>query len=552
MDASVENNFYGVRLNNTLTRLIAVLLLMAVIKVAAVSIGQALTDTSRSDELLSKYSFEETPEPKGIPTFTEYVGGVGRLTPEEYNGYRINYQNEYLPKLVDERAGPKPKRGVTEWDAHRLRIEQDISAEFERLFPPKNTDTIIDKAANIGHSAAIGFIKSLRLITYLGGMDNAAAMTLTRVMATHQDAMSETEKIEAQRAIEIIESAGEVSPLTGLQARLGNIRATWVVEALIVPFILLELIFFRKIQSWNWPKTASFKYPTWPSMRRNTVWSKVPKEQAKKHPKYGIKNGLVVLIIYLALSPLAIWGSLNKQLWEAGVTHSQFFTQSDSSVMVVFQILISLGMAGIVLWAMFTKQSKFRRIGTMVFATYFPVFFLLVLIFPSVAMGPAIAQGLIQWVIFGGLWVLYLQRSQRVRVTFEHTIKTLRTNSVGSNDEPTQSPPKKGSQIAITTPTALATEASSEVTESINTPPSPTEMISVPVNTVSTEPPPKVADEDEFLWSEVLKELDSSDRKNGLWAQCYAAHNGHEPAARADYLKTRVDQLRNVRQYPHT
>ena len=77
-------------------------------------------------------------------------------------------------------------------------------------------------------------------------------------------------------------------------------------------------------------------------------------------------------------------------------------------------------------------------------------------------------------------------------------------------------------------------------------------MISVPVNTVSTEPPPTVADEDEFLWSEVLKELDSSDRKNGLWAQCYAAHNGHEPAARADYLKTRVDQLRNVRQYPHT
>jgi hypothetical protein len=128
---------------------------------------------------------------------------------------------------------------------------------------------------------------------------------------------------------------------------------------------------------------------------------------------------------------------LNKQLWEAGVTHGEFFAHSDSSAMVFFQLLISLVMAGVVLWAMFTKQPKFRRISTAVFASYFPVFLLLAVIFPSAAMGQAIAQGFIQWVIFGGLWVLYLQRSQRVRVTFEHAIKTPRPEQMERTVDPT-------------------------------------------------------------------------------------------------------------------
>jgi hypothetical protein len=594
-----------VRLNNTLTRLLAVLLLMAVIKATAIPIDPVLThvEPSREDPLV-KYGYGEpekserlvrriellpvanlyTPsseddpieepikqmpniitlppeeyEPEGqnknkkIPTFQEFMVNDGSdLTPEEYNSYRNKYKSDYLGKIAEKRYGPKPNKNVTEWQTAISNEESRLDAVFDKRFPAKKVDTAWDIIGNYGHAAASGIIKSLRLFTRFGGKDNAASLTLTRVIATHQDAMTETERIEAQRATKDIEYASEVSPLTGLRARLKNIRATWVVEALIVPLILLGVIFFRKIQYRNWPKLPAFKRPNWPTLLLKMVWTKVPIGEARKHRKYGIKNGLIILIIYLVLSPLAIWGSLNNQLWEARVTHSEFFSRSDSAAMVVFQLLISLVMAGIVLWAMFTKQPKFRRIGTTVFASYFPVFFLLVLIFPNVAMGQAIAQGLIKWLIFGGLWVLYLQRSQRVRVTFEHTIKTPRPNPVGPTDEPTQAPPQAASQIAIKMPTALATEASSQALEPKNIPSSPTAIHSTPVRTVSEEPQSTVADEDEFLWSQALTELDGSDRKNGLWAQCYAAHNGHEPAARADYLKKRVGQLRNVRQTPHT
>jgi len=555
MVALVKTIFCGVRLNNTLTRLIAAVLLIAGIKVAAISIDQILThmDPPRSaEDILAKYGYVREEKPKGVPTFQEFTAGRTDFTPAEYNDRRSRYLDEYSEKIAELVVGPKPQSGVTDWQARKDVEEARISDEFARLFPPRKVDTFIDNAANVGHSAAIGFVKSLRLITYLGGTDNAIAKTLTRVIETHQDAMTETEKIESERAIDRIETASRVRPSTGLRTRLENIRATWAVEALIVPLILLEVVFLRKIQHWNLPKLSALPRPSWPPIHRKMLWAKVTIEEARKHRKYGIKNGLIVLIFYLILSPLVVWGSLNKQLWEAGVTHDEFFTLSDSAAMVVFQLLISLVMAGIVLWAMFTKQPKFRSISTTVFASYFPIFFLLVLIFPNEAMGQNIAQGLMHWVIYGGLWVLYLQRSQRVRVTFEHTIRTPRPDQVEPTDDSTHAPHPTASQIDIEMPTALASEASSQAPEPITVPSSPTNLLLAPVRTISGGLPPAVADEDEFLWSQALTELDGSDRKNGLWAQCYAAHNGHEPAARADYLKTRVGQLRHARQTPHT
>ena len=424
-------------LNNTLTRLLAIVFLLAGIKVAAISIEKLMTHLGpTSEDILVKYGYDEPEKPKAIPNFTAYMGDLV-LTPEEFNSARSSYLMDYLEKITDSRAGPKPMVGVTAYNEQRSEIEQAILAEFNRQFPRKKEDSFRDKVANIGHSAAIGIAKSLRLLAYFGGADNAAANALARVIAAHQAAMSETEKIEAQRATQIIESSADVSPFTGLRARLENIRATWAVEALIIPFILLEVVFFRKIQSWNLPKLPALPRPIWATVHRKMLWAKVSKEDARQHHKYGVKNGLIVLIIYLVLSPLSIWGSLNKQLWEAGVTHGEFFAHSDSSAMVFFQLLISLVMAGVVLWAMFTKQPKFRRISTAVFASYFPVFLLLAVIFPSAVMGQAIAQGFIQWVIFGGLWVLYLQRSQRVRVTFEHAIKTPRPKQMERTVDPT-------------------------------------------------------------------------------------------------------------------
>jgi hypothetical protein len=49
---------------------------------------------------------------------------------------------------------------------------------------------------------------------------------------------------------------------------------------------------------------------------------------------------------------------------------------------------------------------------------------------------------------------------------------------------------------------------------------------------------------DEELWEIAATELQSDQRNVGLWARCYAEAAGNESVARANYLKSRVKQLK--------
>jgi cytoskeletal protein RodZ len=175
------------------------------------------------------------------------------------------------------------------------------------------------------------------------------------------------------------------------------------------------------------------------------------------------------------------------------------------------------------------------------------------LLFSKQAIGAVMATlvlGLVQWVIFGGLWVWYLQRSQRVRVTFEHTLKTY----CPTNTVPTSVPEletsihadaeQTTSEIASTTVTEMATHASDPAQPAVSN----ADVHSGAIDVKAITPQPSASEDEEVLWSQALAELDGSDRKQGLWAQCYATHHGQEPAARANYLKARVAQLRTERE----
>jgi hypothetical protein len=50
--------------------------------------------------------------------------------------------------------------------------------------------------------------------------------------------------------------------------------------------------------------------------------------------------------------------------------------------------------------------------------------------------------------------------------------------------------------------------------------------------------------EDGF-WEIVIDEFEGLNRKKGLWAKCYAEANGNESIAKAEYLKTRFEELKN-------
>lgn len=59
----------------------------------------------------------------------------------------------------------------------------------------------------------------------------------------------------------------------------------------------------------------------------------------------------------------------------------------------------------------------------------------------------------------------------------------------------------------------------------------------------STQAPITEKINEETLWEQVAHEVDSSQRKVGLWAKCFAEASGDENRAKAEYLKQRVAQL---------
>lgn len=513
-------------MNNSLTRLLALGLFIFAIQWVVDFLDSV--QSSRGEEILAKYGYDKEPDKNRVPTFTEYAGGSGKLTPEEFNNARRLYLNDNLEKIVNQQVGKRPNLGITEWNDRRAKIESFLLSEFERQVPKREergfTGRVTDSARALG-AGVVGVGETLANIISDG--PGSLGEYLGVVRNKLREGMTETEKIEAQRTASVQEAADAVGGLTSLWSRIKNIRATSAIETLAVPFILLELLFFRKIQRWYWPKKLAIQVPAWTQRRRKTTWVEVSKEQAKAHRLYGIKYGLLVLLAYMVLGPMAMWGSVNKELFEAQVSHSDFFAHSDAAPLVIAQMIIILLQSGVVIWAMLSKHPKFRHIATHAFAWYFPAVVVATFIFPPQPIGPVVAKlviGLVQWVIFGGLWVWYLQRSQRVRVTFEHTLKTR-----GHIDtEPTAMPELQASVPAVA--------------DAVQTADADAQSVAIEVSAIT--PNLSVTEDEELLWSQALAELDGSDRQHGLWAQCYAAHNGHEPAARADYLKARVAQLR--------
>lgn len=50
--------------------------------------------------------------------------------------------------------------------------------------------------------------------------------------------------------------------------------------------------------------------------------------------------------------------------------------------------------------------------------------------------------------------------------------------------------------------------------------------------------------EDEELWAEAMCEAESANRRQGLWAKCFAEARGVDPAAKAAYMVVRVAEMR--------
>lgn len=140
------------------------------------------------------------------------------------------------------------------------------------------------------------------------------------------------------------------------------------------------------------------------------TWHALSREQAQAHPFYGTGGWLYVLVAHLALG----W-ALNVSL---PLLHPAGFDAAFTSGSAVWWLLyVAVAGAGIVLIVqmMRTKHPKFR-IHTTIILVVAGVAALLA--FPSV-VAPEIGDNLVRWSLYALLWIVYLHRSVRVRVTFE-------------------------------------------------------------------------------------------------------------------------------------
>lgn len=245
------------------------------------------------------------------------------------------------------------------------------------------------------------------------------------------------------------------------------------------------------------------------STRPASRWQKVSIEQARQHPLYGVGGWLIVFSIGLLLGLLKDLGAVNGEAHRAGMTMAELFAIDDPAVAY---LKLAFGLQTLVIvviyWFLFSKRPSFRKVATALLLAGWPTAALLGLIHPFPELGAGLALGFFSWVLSCAVWVTYLQRSKRVRVTFEHCL------------------PIKQPGGAVTGKSAT----------------SPVDALTEPAVSIGAISHLKAAPAEEF-WSTALAEFEGAARRPGLWARAFAEAQGNEAAGKAAYLQIRAAEL---------
>ncbi|GEM_PF-1982931 len=263
------------------------------------------------------------------------------------------------------------------------------------------------------------------------------------------------------------------------------------------------------------------------------LWKKVTLAEAQAHPLYGVKNWLAVFAFGVLLGGLRELGSLNGEAHKAGLTITELLAIDHPAISFAkISLWLNAGIVAVIYWALLTKNPRFRLIASSLLLASWPMGALIGVVYPFDGLGKALVFSIFPWVISCAVWVTYLNRSRRVRVTFENEV--LLEPSEGSMAPSHDSLPSRVRTEPQTMATRLVTRRESSA---MPIGPPPENHSQMP----GTAPTP--AESEEALWATALQEVESSSRKQGLWAKAYASSNGNEAAAKAAYLRDRVQQL---------
>lgn len=267
-------------------------------------------------------------------------------------------------------------------------------------------------------------------------------------------------------------------------------------------------------------------------------WRNVTPGEAKAHPLYGVKNWLAVFALGVLLVPLREFGGLNGEAHRLGVTVGQLLdTDASFKTWVTLVLATEVAMVVAIFGLMLLKSPRFRIATSAIWIALFPVLALFAFLTEAPGSGEAMGLSFVPWVISCLVWVTYLQRSRRVRVTFEHCVLAA---DVRSNAPAASEPDARRVDTASPLPVASAPLAPSSSAGHVEAAP-----VSSATGERATARP--AVEGEEAMWAQALDELNGTGRKQGLWAKAFAQTSGNDSAAQAQYLSERVRQLSEER-----
>lgn len=256
-------------------------------------------------------------------------------------------------------------------------------------------------------------------------------------------------------------------------------------------------------------------------------WQKVTAEQAQQHRLYGIRGWLIVFALGLLFGLLRELATVNAEALDAGTTMGQFFSLDHP---IATFVKTALGLQALIVAAVYClllgKHPRFRNVTSAQLLGSWPAVALLGAFNPFPGLAHSLTVAFFSWAISCAVWVTYLQRSKRVRVTFENCLASdeaaeVHQASSSKHREPIRAPmPSSGAPATRVVPS--------------DRPMDPTEQ----THSMTLTP-------EEDFWSIAAAEVDGPSRRVGLWAKAFAEAQANEALAKAHYLKWRVAQLRS-------
>jgi hypothetical protein len=278
----------------------------------------------------------------------------------------------------------------------------------------------------------------------------------------------------------------------------------------------------------------------------NAKWKEIAPSEARAHHLYGVKNWLAVFAFGVLAGSLRDFGLLNYEAAKAGMSLGALLSvDHPASVFLRIALGVDATVVIAIYWLLLTKHPTFRVVASSLLLGWFPALAVLGFLNSFDGVAEAIATSLVPWAVYCAVWVTYLNRSRRVRVTFEHMVKTEEAIPAGDAHGASMSSTAEAVARSVPVPPAPTPSCSRAVA-----PPGATRRAAV---ATSTPPPMGLPSSsmtelsqhqmDEDLYSAAFSELETGNRRPGLWAKCYAATDGVEPAAKAMYLRERVLQM---------